>query len=325
MGKVRALVGMCKLGSSAGHDASMRPLAEGSSEKLAEACRRFLVNPAKDQDLRKWAAEGLSFLTLDADVKEKLVDDEPAIKALIELGRTGGQDVMYGVITVLVNLTNSFDKQEISDEMIELAKFAKHHIPQEHEMDDPDFVDKRIWTLCKYGATSALAALSKTESKNMKELISRVLNAICKFAELRGLVVQQGGSKILCQMAVDGTEKGMRNAAQALSRIGITQDPSIAFPGNRSCDIVRPLCNLLNIEYSGIENFEALMALGNLAGMNEPTRKRILKESDFVTAIENYMFEDHQLIRRAAVQAFCNLCISPIQVKRCEGKNDKVS
>ena len=42
-----------------------------------------------------------------------------------------------------------------------------------------------------------------------------------------------GGSKILCQMAVDSTEKGMRNAAQALSRIGITQDPSIAFPGNR--------------------------------------------------------------------------------------------
>ena len=134
-----------------------------------------------------------------------------------------------------------------------------------------------------------------------------------------------GGSKILCQMAVDGTEKGMRNAAQALSRIGITQDPSIAFPGNRvwiktikeslgnypvllftsiiqhlkmipvfhfkSCDIVRPLCNLLNIEYSGIENFEALMALGNLAGMNEPTRKRILK----VMPIHDIKSNDHLL------------------------------
>ena len=64
--------------------------------------------------------------------------------------------------------------------MIELAKFAKHHVPQEHEMDDPDFVDKRIWTLCKYGATSALAALAKTESNNMKELIARVLNAFCQ-------------------------------------------------------------------------------------------------------------------------------------------------
>ena len=46
--KVRALVGMCKLGSSGGHDASIKPLAEGSSEKLAEACRRFLINPEKD-------------------------------------------------------------------------------------------------------------------------------------------------------------------------------------------------------------------------------------------------------------------------------------
>ena len=30
-------------------------------------------------------------------------------------------------------------------EMLELAKFAKHHIPQDHELDDEDFVDKRIY------------------------------------------------------------------------------------------------------------------------------------------------------------------------------------
>ena len=143
--KVRALVGMCKLGASSGHDASLRPFADGSTEKLAEACRRFLVNPGKDRDLRKWAAEGLSFLSLDADVKEKLVDDEAAIKALIELAKEGKQDCMYGIVTLLVNLTNSYEKQEIMPEMIELAKFAKHHIPQEHELDDPDFVDKRVF------------------------------------------------------------------------------------------------------------------------------------------------------------------------------------
>ncbi len=34
-------------------------------------------------------------------------------------------------------------------------------------------------------------------------------------------------------MALDGTNKGMRQAAQALARIGITQDPAIAFPGQR--------------------------------------------------------------------------------------------
>ena len=322
--KVRALVGMCKLGASGGHDASIRPLADGSGEKLAEACRRFLINPGKDRDLRKWAAEGLAFLTLDADVKEKLVEDEPAIKALIELGKTGGQDVMYGVITVLVNLTNSYDKQEITEEMIELAKFAKHHVPQEHDLDDPDFVDKRIWTLCQYGATSALVALSKTESQNMKELIARVINAFCKHQELRGLVVQQGGSKALVPIALNCTEKGQRAAAQALARIGITQDPTIAFPGQRSCDVVRPIAKLLKEEASSIENFEALMALGNLALVNEATRGRMMKEADVIMSIENYMYEDHQMLRRAAVQCYLNLCQSPVQIKRCEGNNDKV-
>merc|ERR1719411_2123738 len=62
--KVRALVGLCRLASSSGHDASLRPFADGSSGKLAEACRRILINPGKDKDMRRWAAEGLSFLTL---------------------------------------------------------------------------------------------------------------------------------------------------------------------------------------------------------------------------------------------------------------------
>ena len=69
--KVRALVGLCKLAASSGHDASLRPFAEGSTSKLGEACRRILIHPGKDKDMRRWAAEGLSYLTLDADVKGK--------------------------------------------------------------------------------------------------------------------------------------------------------------------------------------------------------------------------------------------------------------
>ena len=121
---------MCKLGASAGHDASLRPFADGSTLKLTEACKRFLVNKAGDRDLKKWAADGLSFLTLDADVKEKLCDDEEAIKALVALAKEGKADVQYGLVTLLVNLTNSYEKEEIMPEMLELAKFAKHHIPQ---------------------------------------------------------------------------------------------------------------------------------------------------------------------------------------------------
>jgi len=322
--KVRALVGLCKLGASGGHDASIRPFADGSTTKLAEACRRFLVDPGKDRDLRRWAAEGLSYLTLDAEVKEKLIEDEAALKALIDLGATGRQNVTYGVVTTLVNLTNSYDKKEMNPEMLELAKFAKQHIPQDHDLDDQDFVDKRVHKLAHLGVTSALAALSKIESSNMRELIGRVLNAICRQSDLRGLVVQQGGSKALVPLALEGTDKGKRSAAQCLARIGITQDPNIAFPGARACDVVRPIAKLLNPNCDALENFEALMALGNLATVGESVRARMLKGGEVVGAVESYMFEEHELLRRAAVQCWTNLCQSQAHVERCEGENDKV-
>merc|ERR1719277_2395783 len=208
--------------------------------------------------------------------------------------------------------------------MIELAKFAKHHIPEEHELDDEDFADKRIDILGRLGVTSALVSLSKTESDNLRELIARVLNALCKDANLRGIVVQQGGSKALIPLTQSGTDKGKRCAASALARIGITQDPAIAFPGGRSTDVIRPVSLLLDTECDALENFEALMALGNLASLNESTRKRMLIEQNCICTIENYMFEEHEMIRRAAVQCWTNLCLSPLQVKRCEGNNDKI-
>ncbi|XP_035736786.1 protein unc-45 homolog B-like isoform X1 [Vespa mandarinia] len=320
--RVRALVGLCKLGSLGGTDATIKPFADGATKKLAEACRRFLINPKKQKDMRKWAVEGLSYLTFDAEVKEKLIEDHDAIQAMIELAKTGDQSVLYGVVTTLVNLCNAYDKQEMIPEMIELAKFAKHHIPQEHEFDDPDFLNKRLITLAKAGVTSALVSLSKTESQNSKELIARVFNAICSQQEVRGIVVQQGGAKILLPLALDGTDKGKKQASQALARLGITINPEVAFPGQRIMEVIRPFLNLLNPECSALENFEALMALCNLAGVNDTVRKRILKEGGF-SKIDTYMYEDHEMLKRAATQVINNLIICEDTIKYFEQENDK--
>jgi len=40
---------------------------------------------------------------------------------------------VYPCGQILVNTTNSYDTQEPEPEMLELAKFAKHHIPEKHE------------------------------------------------------------------------------------------------------------------------------------------------------------------------------------------------
>lgn len=47
----------------------------------------FLVNSQKDHDLKKWSAEGLAYLSLDADVKEAIVDDPETLQALMELSK----------------------------------------------------------------------------------------------------------------------------------------------------------------------------------------------------------------------------------------------
>ena len=265
----------------------------------------------------------MAYLTLDGDVKEKLVQDKPAIHALIELAKTGDQSCIYGVVTTLVNLVNAYEKQEIIPELVELAKFAKHHVPEEHEYDDPDFITGRILTLGNEGVTTGLVALCKTESDNSKEMIARVFNALCSEQEIRGKVVQQGGAKALLPLSLKGTENGRRHAAQALSRIGITINPEVAFPGQRNLEVIRPLLNQLNIDYTSLENFEALMALCNLASMNESTRQRILKE-DGLVRIECFLMEQHLMLRRAAAQVICNLCLSEEVIKRHEGENDRV-
>ncbi|XP_039492698.1 protein unc-45 homolog B isoform X2 [Drosophila santomea] len=321
--RVRALVGLCKLGSYGGQDAAIRPFGDGAALKLAEACRRFLIKPGKDKDIRRWAADGLAYLTLDAECKEKLIEDTASIHALMDLARAGNQSCLYGVVTTFVNLCNAYEKQEMLPEMIELAKFAKQHIPEEHELDDVDFINKRITVLANEGITTALCALAKTESHNSQELIARVLNAVCGLKELRGKVVQEGGVKALLRMALEGTEKGKRHATQALARIGITINPEVSFSGQRSLDVIRPLLNLLEQDCTALENFESLMALTNLASMNESVRQRIIKEQG-VSKIEYYLMEDHLYLTRAAAQCLCNLVMSEDVIKMFEGNNDRV-
>nr|XP_054754346.1 protein unc-45 homolog B-like [Lytechinus pictus] len=307
--KVRALVGLCKLGSAGGTDFSLKPLAGGSIIKLTQQVRKFLVNSQKDHDLKKWAAEALAYLSLDADVKESIVEDSETLQALMDLSKTSDKTVLYGVVSTFVNLTNSYDVQKPEPQLVELARYAKQHIPEEHPKDATDYIVQRVKKLLKAGIVPALVALSKTESENSRELLSRVYLALVEDVDHRGLVVQQGGAKALVPLAIEGTLEGKTRAAQALAKIGITMNPEVAFPGQRHLEVVRPLVQLLDVENTGLQNFEALMALTNLSSMNDSVRTRIIKETGF-SQIENYMLEEHDMIKKAATECMCNLVLN---------------
>ncbi|XP_071581805.1 protein unc-45 homolog B-like isoform X2 [Temnothorax nylanderi] len=272
--RVRALLGLSKLGSYGEGDPDATMFGSGVTKKLAEACRRLLINPKKEKNMREWAIKGLSYLTFNTGVKEELIKDKKAIHVMIEIAKTGDQSVLFGVLTTLVNLCNAYDKHE--PEMIELTKFVKYHFPEESELDDDDFVE-RLWALVTANVISVLVNLAKTDSQNCKELIARVFNAICLLERVREMVVDEGGTEALLSLALDGTVEGKKQASLALARLALTKRPEVIF----HTEFVQPIVNLLNPECSVNENCQTLIALGNLAKVNDSMREHIFKEGVF--------------------------------------------
>lgn len=306
--RVRALVGLCKLGTTGGGTVNDQTFVEGATLKLYKSVRSFLTKSKKDLELRKWAAEGLSFLTMDADVKETFLEDQQALRSLMELAKAKEGSLLYGVCQTLVNLTNTFDKPEIPDEMKQLGEFAKVKLPKFSEKDGEEYVKKRIKKLVEEGILSALVNLSDTESNTSREMISRVFMGITNEQEHRGVTVQQGGVKALISLAAQNTEKGADFAAQSVAKIAITMNPEVAFPGQRSFGLVRPLLKLLHPSKTALQQFESLMALTNLAQMNDEVRRHIVKEQGF-SLIESLMFDEHDLVKRAATECMCNMVL----------------
>lgn len=93
--------------------------------------------------------------------------------------------------------------------------------------------------------------------------------------------------------------------------------------GQRSLEVVRPFLSQLHPDYTALENFEALLALCNLASLNDSVRNRILKEKG-MSRIESFLMEDHILLTRAAAQVICNMVCNEEYLKWHEGENDRV-
>ncbi|XP_036197852.1 protein unc-45 homolog B [Myotis myotis] len=326
--KIRTLVGLCKLGSAGGTDYGLRQFAEGSTEKLAKQCRKWLCNVSIDTRTRRWAVEGMAYLTLDADVKDDFVQDIPALQAMFEMAKTSDKTILYSVATILVNCTNSYDVKEVIPELVQLAKFSKQHVPEEHPKDKKDFVDMRVKRLLKAGVISALACMVKADSAILtdqtKELLARVFLALCDNPKDRGTIVAQGGGKALIPLALEGTDVGKVKAAHALAKIAAVSNPDIAFPGERVYEVVRPLVRLLDTQRDGLQNYEALLGLTNLSGRSDKLRQKIFKERA-LPDIENYMFENHDQLRQAATECMCNMVLNKeVQERFLADGNDRL-
>lgn len=188
-------------------------------------------------------------------------------------------------------------------------------------LDDDEHVAKRCQAVFSVGLIPVLVTHSKNGSPASLSLITSIINSIAVTTSLRGPLAQQGAVKLLLVAWVtipDTDEVSRRTAAQALARILISTNPALVFGGNRSNPInaaIRPLVSILPPDPAAetrdlLPTFEALMALTNLASLDEDDTRSIIIRMAW-PHVEEQLVSSNNLVAKAAVELVCNLMQAP--------------
>ncbi|KAJ3112376.1 hypothetical protein HDU96_004621 [Phlyctochytrium bullatum] len=271
-----------------------------------------LVTVVKDtnakSETRVSALEGLAYMSLQPEVKGTLIKDPAFLKALVDLSKTDDRSQQYGIATVVGHLSlyrKPLTKEE--EQLLKLKEMSGEKVDKDHPLDDDPEVEARGRVLVSAGIVPALARMAPGAGANLSQALSQVLVNLATDKKNRGRMVQEGGIKVLLQLAssANNTDPGKLLAAQALAKIAITTDPHIAFKSGGAAELVRPLVSLCNSDKE-LYQFEGLMALTNLASLDDAMRSRIVQMKG-VKAMEFLQFSDNPLVRRAATEALCNM------------------
>ena len=324
------------------------------------------VIQSKSIDVLLPVLQGLVFLSLRPSVKERLSRDAAFIKALLALSpiptaRSGSLPtrprgdidfdlampetrLCYGLTLILVNLTSKKALMSAEDEQIArmraLALRGKGATLEEDPLDSDQEVRIRIKRVLEAGVIPALRGLVRADGQLGAESLGRLCLNLVEDKSDRLPFIRDGGfrvlSSVLRKLVTDPTDSQKPSdvlpAAQALAKLVITTPPNLLFPPphlTTSLNALAPLYRLL-LASSSLQRFEALMALTNLASIDESIADRIVTasiknpidgtmfhgtgrddETKVVSKVEEMLLDDNKMVRRAAVELVCNLVASP--------------
>ncbi|GMF36608.1 unnamed protein product [Phytophthora fragariaefolia] len=215
-----------------------------------------------------------------------------------------------------------------ADQYEELQKALK----QKSVLDDgdtPEHVQARVARLAAsrdvLTTLVQLLKLSATKSENIMEMATLSALHAAEVPTVRGNLVQCGVFQALIPLALHhiavakskGTKKDAKNpsqiqgtkisnaAGQAMAKILISTNPNL-IPSSSLFSSIRPLLDLCKGDQQLLQ-FESLMALTNIASVSEETKARIVGEPQGLSTLQYLQFSEHELVRRAATEAICNL------------------
>lgn len=273
-----------------------------------------------------------------------------------ETAETG---LCFGITTILVNLTSknpalSGEEQQMA-KLRAMAASGKRDGVETATKDDPlasdEAVGERVRLVIQAGAISALRGLIRGESRLVKEGLARLCLNLVEDKADRLAFVRDGGFKVLSTALRDlsikpaptssktpsdisPSDQSFLAGAQALAKLIISTPPHLLFPPPHltTClDALTPMYRLLvHPESKLLQQFEAVMALTNLASIGAPVANKIVeatvvppRQNDMwrsegrddkvkvLNRVEELMLDDNKLVRRASTQLICNLVSCP--------------
>ena len=183
------------------------------------------------------------------------------------------------------------------------------------EADPPERVQGRIKELVKADGVRALAQLARLPGAGARtqEQVGMALAAVATLEECRGLMVQQGAYNACLELGKEdrGLPDGVRaRALHAVAKVLVTTNPSVLSDRQRAAAVPNLLWLCRWAKATNLQQFEALMALTNLAAADEGCLEAVAAHKG-VPCFQALQYSEHPLVRRAATEAMCNLACHP--------------
>jgi protein unc-45 len=212
-----------------------------------------------------------------------------------------------------------FEGKEVTmeqyDEMQKLGKTAeeKEVLESQQDPDTQASCNERIRKMAAANVPRALVALVEKASEHTLEEVVMAMNRMAGEPSVRGIMIQQGVLTACIKMEknegpteTDTMKKVIRLARHCIAKILVTTNPSLLTSAQKLGSI-RPLISLVrDSNSSDLQQFEALMALTNLASSGDDGKNRIILEKG-IPSLHFAMFSDHEMVRRSATEAMSNL------------------
>lgn len=302
--------------------------------KVAEKLQRF--NNFAGSSVER-AIEMLTYIVANTAMKEEIVGgfQSPGapttalerLVALADVPHAGESISGYGLASIFHSLavTNlqlrkeAFEGRDVTmeqyDEFQKLGKTEeeKEILETQKDSDTEEMCHARIRKMASVNVPRALVNLMEGASEHTLEQLVLALSRFASEPSARGSMIQQGVLSALIKIEknegpteTDTMKKIIRIARHSIARTLITTNPGLLTSAQRLGSI-RPLVLLVrDIHASDLQHFESLLALTNLASSGEDAQNRIVSERG-IAALHYVMFSDHEMVRRAATEAMCNL------------------